>query len=57
MKSLNKDRSYKVPTELLTENENDILNDPDISIIIEVIGGEEPARTYIEKSLNYLTSL
>ena len=51
VKSLNKERSYKVPTELLTENENDILNDPDISIIIEVIGGEEPARTYIEKSL------
>lgn len=35
----------------MTDNANDILNDPEIDIIVEVIGGIEPARTYILKAL------
>jgi len=51
VQNINKEREYTVPIELLTEEINQILHDPDISVIIEVMGGEEPARTYIEKSL------
>lgn len=31
----------------LTDNPSDILTDPDIDIVVEVMGGIEPARTYI----------
>jgi len=51
VQNINKEREYTVPIELLTEEINQILHDPDISVVIEVMGGEEPARTYIEKSL------
>jgi homoserine dehydrogenase len=32
---------------VLTTNASDILNDPEISIVIELMGGYEPARTFI----------
>ena len=34
-----------------TQSIDDIVNDKDISIVIELIGGIEPAKTYMEKSL------
>ena len=37
---------------LLTDNFDDIINDSDISIIIEVIGGIKPAKDYIVRALN-----
>ena len=36
---------------VLTNNWEEILNDPDIDIVIELIGGIEPARTYILAAL------
>ena len=36
---------------ILTKNINDILNDKDIDIVIELIGGYEPARTFILKAM------
>ena len=49
----NPDRKRRVDVEsdLLTTDPEMILNNPDISIVVEVLGGEEPARTYIEKAL------
>ncbi len=35
----------------ITENANEILHDPDIDIIVEVMGGIEPARTYVLEAL------
>ncbi|MFN3698795.1 MAG: homoserine dehydrogenase, partial [Dictyoglomus sp.] len=35
----------------LTTDPNDILLDPEISLIVEVMGGEEPAHSYIKKAL------
>ncbi|AEH50488.1 homoserine dehydrogenase [Pseudothermotoga thermarum] len=32
-------------------NADEILNDPEIKVVVELIGGEEPAKTYIEKAL------
>ena len=35
----------------LTTNVDDILNDPEIDIVVEVIGGEKPAYDYIKRAL------
>lgn len=37
----------------LTTDVNDILNDPDIDIVVEVIGGETPAYDYITEALKH----
>jgi homoserine dehydrogenase len=38
---------------LVTDNPQDILSDSDIDIIVEAIGGIEPARTYILEAFKY----
>ncbi|MFH0826031.1 MAG: homoserine dehydrogenase [Pseudomonadota bacterium] len=45
------DRGVCVDRSLLTTNAQDILDDPDISIVVEAIGGYEPARGFILKAL------
>lgn len=40
-----------VDNNLLTDNFDDIINDDSIEIVIEVMGGIEPANTYITKAL------
>src|ERR1700760_942420 len=42
-----KPRLVDVPTDLLTTDPQRVLADPDIDIVIELIGGEEPARTFV----------
>lgn len=37
----------------LTTNAYDILHDPEIDIVVEVMGGIEPARTYVVEALNH----
>ena len=39
------------PSVKITDRWEDIINDPDIQIVIELIGGIEPARTYIREAL------
>lgn len=49
-----KDTSKKrsgIPGEILTDDWNCIINDPKIQIVIELMGGIEPARTYILQAL------
>jgi homoserine dehydrogenase len=41
------DRGVRVDPALLTTNAQEIIDDPDISIVLELIGGYEPARTFI----------
>ena len=41
-----------VDPSLLTENFEDIINDDSIRIVVEVMGGIEPARTFILRCLN-----
>ena len=45
------DRGVKIGPELLTTNVNEVLEDDDIDIVIELIGGYEPARTFILKAM------
>jgi len=40
-------RGVKIPKNLLTTDAREILNDPEISIVIELMGGYEPARTFV----------
>ena len=42
-----KDRGIEIPSEILTTNYNDILNDDDIKIVVEVMGGIDPAKEYM----------
>ncbi len=52
VKDKNKDRGINIPKEILTTDIDDILNDDDIKIVVEVMGGIEPAREYILNSIN-----
>lgn len=40
-----------IPQEILTDNWDEILNDEEIQLVIEVMGGVEPARTYIMQAI------
>ncbi len=44
-------RGVEVDPALLTTDVNDILNDPEIQIVIELMGGYEPARTFILQAI------
>ena len=46
-----KKRGVEVPDEVVTTDFNDILNDDSIKIVVEVMGGIEPAREYIIESI------
>ncbi|MFZ3065716.1 MAG: homoserine dehydrogenase [Nitrospirota bacterium] len=48
---IKKDRGIKLEKGVLTEKAEDILNDPDIDIVIELIGGYEPAKKFILKAI------
>ncbi len=37
--------------ELITHNYNDILNDPEIQIVVEVMGGTDPAYSFVKAAL------
>ena len=50
VKNLQKDRPG-IPRNLLTDNWREIVEDPEIQVIIEVMGGIEPARTCILEAL------
>ena len=46
------ERGVPVDKKVLTTSVDDILDNPDIDIVIELIGGYEPARTFILKALS-----
>ena len=52
VRNKNKDRGIDVPDELVTTDFNEILNDDSIKIVVEVMGGIEPAREYILEAMN-----
>jgi len=44
---LETERAVKVSRDVLTERAEEVIEDPEIDIVLELIGGEEPARSYI----------
>lgn len=51
VRDLHKPRDVAFEHERLTVDPTDILENPDISIVIETVGGIEPAKTFILKAL------
>ena len=49
---IRRSRGIPVDTALLTTDAGDILNDPGIDIVVELMGGYEPARTFILAALS-----
>jgi len=51
VRSLEKTRGVDLPTGVLTTDLDSIVSDPDIDIIVELMGGLEPARSLILKAI------
>jgi len=52
VRSLDKPRAVELSTEVLTTDLEAIVNDPAVDIVVEVMGGLEPARSLILKALS-----
>jgi homoserine dehydrogenase len=51
-RNTSKERQIKVPSEMLTSNVNSLINDPEIDIIVELIGGIHPAKEFIMEAIS-----
>jgi homoserine dehydrogenase len=51
VRDLEKKRAVDVPRDLLTQNVWEIVHDPEIQIVIEVMGGEEETKEYVQAAL------
>ena len=51
VRNINKPRAVDVPREKLTDNPYDVVNDPSIDVVVELMGGIEPAWDYIKTAL------
>ena len=51
VRDVHKARGVDLPEKLLTDRPEDVLCDPQIEIVLEFMGGEEPAAAYIERAL------
>ena len=45
-------RAGEAPPGLLTDDPQKALTDPRVAVVVELLGGEEPARTYISQALS-----
>ena len=52
VRSLDKPREVKLPPELITTDLESIVTDPAVDIVVEVLGGLEPARSLILKAIS-----
>ncbi len=50
-KDLTSDRGVTVPPGVLTDNISEIMDNSEISIVVELFGGVEPARTFVLRAL------
>lgn len=51
VKDTNKERSIDVDPSTLTDDVNEIINDPEIDVVIEVMGGVEKTKDYLLQAL------
>jgi len=52
VRDLTRQRGIAFPQGVLTANPDDVLGDPEIQIVVEFLGGEEPAYTLMLRALN-----
>jgi homoserine dehydrogenase len=48
---LKRDRGVRVAKEMLTRDAGEILDDPSIDVVIELMGGYEPAKTFVLRAV------
>lgn len=46
-----KSRAVPIPVDRLTTDAADVIEDPDVAVIVEMLGGVEPAHQYLRQSL------
>jgi homoserine dehydrogenase len=51
VRELDKGRALEVDPALLTLDPGDVLDDPEVRVVVELIGGIEPARSYVLRAL------
>jgi homoserine dehydrogenase len=51
-RNVSKERGIKVSDDMVTADVNDVLNDPDIHIVAELIGGITPAKDFILQAIS-----
>lgn len=51
VRALDEPRSVQVDTSRLTTDADDVLRDPEITIVCEFMGGEQPAAMYMQRAL------
>ena len=51
VKNINKPRSVETPEGMITDNPYEIINDSSIDVLVELIGGVEPAWEYISTAI------
>lgn len=51
VKNINKQRGVDVPSGMLTDNPYDLVHNPSIDVVVELIGGVEPAYDYISEAI------
>ncbi len=51
VRDLAKRRSIEISPDLLTTSASQLLDDPSVEVVIEVAGGDEPMRSYIEQAI------
>src|SRR5881396_2008025 len=51
VRDVSKRRPIDIPSDLLTADASELLEDSSIQVLIEVAGGDEPMRSYIERAI------
>lgn len=51
VRNLSRNRDVDLPADLLTDNPQDVIHDPDIDVIVELIGGLSPAKEFVSEAL------
>lgn len=51
VRDVHKERAVQVDRSLLTADPNEVINDPEIDILAELIGGVEPAHDYVLRAI------
>ena len=51
VRNLSRERDVALPASVFTNDANAVVGDPDVDIVVEVIGGIEPARELIVEAL------
>ena len=52
VRDVGRSRDVEVPAGILTTNAEDILDDPEIDILVEVMGGSDPATDYFRRAIS-----